>query len=304
MKKLILFVAFISALNSFGQTYTPQSSDSISSKKKCGLGISSLYIESGKISVSQSYKDIFAGGTFNQKQDNMNTGRHGMVKDGNSMMNISQINIGAGFSPYSKKLGDYNRKMEIKFGLSFARGSWVAGSHNESITKSGENFISSTGTINSDTISLTSVRDAYEMSILGIDISFLARTSQEKSVSLFAGAGINTGFSFSSVMKSVIKNTQDVVYSIDGYEIGSPENYFSHAEKTDITKSGTAKSFILGVYAPFGIDFRLSKKNKVFNKLHIYLKGQFGAEYQQLVDGSKYYIRPSLGMGTGLKFRF
>jgi len=304
MKKIILFVAFMAALNSFGQTYTPRPSDSVSSKKKCGFGISSIYIESGKISVSQGFKDFFNSETFFQKQDNMNTGRHGMLKDGNGMMNVSQLTIGAGFSPYSKKLGDYNRKMEINFGLSFASGSWVASRYNESITKPGENFISSTGTINSDTISLTNVRDSYEMSILGIDISFLARTSQEKSVSLFAGAGINTGFSISSSMKSVIKNTKDVVYSIDGYEIGSPVNYFSHAEKTDITKSGTAKSFLLGVYAPFGIDFRLSKKHKVFSKLHIYLKGQFGAEYQQLVDGSKYYIRPSLGMGTGLKFRF
>lgn len=304
MKKIILFVAFMAALNSFGQTYTPRPSDSVSSKKKCGFGISSIYIESGKISVSQGFKDFFNSETFFQKQDNMNTGRHGMLKDRGGMMNVSQITIGAGFSPYSKKLGDYNRKMEINFGLSFASGSWVASRYNESITKPGENFISSTGTINSDTISLTNVRDSYEMSILGIDISFLARTSQEKSVSLFAGAGINTGFSISSSMKSVIKNTQDVVYSIDGYEIGSPVNYFSHAEKTDIIKSGTAKSFLLGVYAPFGIDFRLSKKHKVFSKLHIYLKGQFGAEYQQLVDGSKYYIRPSLGMGTGLKFRF
>lgn len=304
MKKLILFVAFLAALNSFGQTYTPKPSDSVSSKKKCGLGISSIYIESGKISVSQGFKDFFSSETFGQKQDKMNTGKHGMLKDGNGMMNVSQITIGAGFSPYSKKLGDYNRKMEINFGLSFASGSWVASRYNESFTKPGENFISSTGTINSDTISLTNVRDSYEMSVFGIDISFLARTSQEKSVSLFAGAGINTGFSISSSMKSVIKNTQDIVYSLDGYEIGSPVNNFSHAEKTDIIKSGTAKSFLLGVYAPFGIDFRLSKKHKVFSKLHLYLKGQFGAEYQQIVDGSKYYIRPSLGMGTGLKFRF
>jgi len=304
MKKLIFLLPVLISVTVFGQNNVNKPADSTVAGKKCGLGINSVYIDNTKMSIPQNLHDLFGQRSYSNNSDMMHKGRTGM-NTSNSMMNVSQINVGVGFSPYSKKLGDYNRKMELKFGLSFASGGWGAKSIEESATKAGEVFISPNGTIFSDTVSLTTTRDTYEMNVLGVDFSFLGRTSQERLVSLFAGVGMNIGFSITSDLKTVIHNTQDLVYSIDGYEISGPENnYFNHAEKTDESKIKTANSLMLRVYAPFGLDIRLSKKHKILSKFHIYMQGQLGADYQQLTDGSKYYIRPSVGMGLGLKYNF
>jgi len=305
MKKLIFLLPVLISVTVFGQNNVHKPADSTVAGKKCGLGINSVYIDNTKMSIPQDLHDLFGKASFsNNNNEGMHKGRSGK-NNGNNMMNVSQINVGVGFSPYSKKLGDYNRKMELKFGLSFANGGWGAKSIEESATKAGDVFISPNGAIFSDTISLTTTRDAYEMNVLGLDVSFLGRTNQDKQLSLFAGIGLNAGFSITSDLMTVIHNTQDIVYTIDGYEISGPENnYFNHAEKTDMSEIKTANSLMLRVYAPFGLDVRLSKKHRILSKFHIYMQGQIGADYQQLTDGSKYYIRPSVGMGLGLKYKF
>ena len=304
MKKLIFFLPVLISFAVFGQTNVIKPADSTVTGKKCGLRINSVYIDNTKMSIPQNLHDLFDQHSFTNNTDMMHQGRMGM-NTSNNMSNVSQINVGVGFSPYSKKLGGYNRKMELKFGLSFANGNWIAGSNEKSVTKAGEVFTSLNGTIFSDTVSLTTTRDAYNMNVLGADVSFLGRSSQEKQVSLFAGIGLNLGFSVTSDLKTVIHNTKDIVYTMDGYEISGPENnYFNHAEKTDKSEIKTANSFMLRVYAPFGVDVRLSKKNNILSKFHLYLQGQLGADYQQLIDGSKYFFRPSAAMGLGLKYNF
>jgi hypothetical protein len=307
MKKLIFLLPFLISVTVFGQNNVQKSADSTFAGKKCGLAINSVYIDNTKMSISQNLHDLFGQRSFSNNNNNegmMHQGRPGM-NTGNSMMNVSQINVGVSFSPYCKKLGDYNRKLELKFGLSFASGGWGAKRTEESATKAGDVFISPNGTIFSDTVSLTTTRNSYEMNVLGLDVAFLGRTSQERLVSLFAGVGLNMGFSITSDLKTVIHNTQDIEYTIDGYEIsGQENNYFNHAQKTDESEIKTANSFMLRVYAPFGLDLRLSKKHKILSKFHIYMQGQLGADYQQLTDGSKNFIRPSVGMGLGLKYKF
>lgn len=303
MKKIFVLPVLLLALNIYGQNVNSDTNTNLVNKK-CKLAVSSIYLENTRMIISQSLGDLFDFDKFSFADNNIQTSKHDMGGS-SSFMNVTQINLGAGFSPYCKKIGDYNRKMEIRFGFNFERGDWAAGTKSISVVSAGDNFISPSGVINSDTIDLTQIHNYYTMNVIGIDISFLARSNQEKTVSLFAGAGLNAGFSITSRYLTITKNTIDVIYSMDGYEInGNDFNYFNHAEQTDRNSSNSVKSVLVRLYVPFGVDFRLSKKHKVFNKFHLYLKGQLGADYQQLVDGSDNFFRPSVGMGMGLKYRF
>jgi hypothetical protein len=295
----------MATLNGFGQNLNDKPAENKDSKKKCGLKLSSIYLNPNKYIISD---DFFNSSLFNnndlQNYDMSQKHNKGGFGSMGSFLNVSQINLGVGFNPYCKKLGDYNKKQEFRVALSYTNGTRSLTDDSETIPYAGVSYVSTSGVIYSDTAKTTRTTTSEKLIELGVDLSYIFRTNQEKMVSLFTGVGLNTGYALISDLYTNISYSTIINYTINGNVINSDDN--NNISQKDPKKSlgSVNASILLRPYIPFGINFRLAKTQKFFSKMNLYIQGQAGAEYQQLLDGSEYYIKPLMSMGFGVKYTF
>ncbi len=300
MRNLIIVSLLLASFAGFGQSKTEN--NNTSEKKGC-LKINSIYLNANKYSI----QDELFGSENSYHTDFQNFGMNNMHHKNDyynmgSMMNVSQINIGVGLSPYCKNLGDYNRKQEFRIALSYTHGIRNLTNYSETFPYAGETFISPNAVIISDTLKTKSISTAERLTEIGVDISYIFRTNQDKIVSLFTGVGINTGYAITSDLLTNISYKARIVYNIGGEKIDNGEN--TSKKEPESTLGSVDPSILIRPYIPFGINFRLAKKHKFFSKMNLYIQGQGGMEYQQLLNGSDYYIKPLMSMGFGIKYTF
>jgi hypothetical protein len=298
MRNLIIISLLLATIAGFGQTKTENNTGP--EKKGC-MKLNSIYLNANKYSIQD---ELFGSDNYNNNDflgfDMSKMYHKGDYNSMGGMLNVSQINIGVGLSPYCKKLGDYNKKQEFRIALSYTRGTRSLTDYSETFPYAGETFVSPNGTINSDTLKTKSITTSERLTELGVDLSYVFRTDQKKVVSLFTGVGLNTGYAITSDLLTNTSYKARIVYNIAGDKFDGSDNISKKEPESEL--GSVDASILLRPYIPFGINFRLAKTHKFFSKMNLYIQGQAGMEYQQMLNGSDYYIKPLMSMGFGIKY--
>ncbi len=282
----------------------------VTGEKKGCFRISSLSMASGM----NKYREIGAG---DQDWDKPQIGQHSWSSgDMGSMMGGSQgdiltknkIILELGLNPWSKKLGDYNKKRELTIAL-FYSGSNLQDRFREEFTSTpGDTFSFNSVMYQTDTVARTVNSYMVKANVLGAGVQYLFKSDQEKRFSVFAGVGVDAAYALTARIYERYTKDSAVVLSFNGVkedEIGFSEfdkgNFLgSEGTKTSINAKPT---MFASVYVPFGIDFKLCKKKDIWNQFRLFLKGNVGLE-TAIVVGSKTHFNPYMGMSMGLKFDF
>ncbi|MEI6765229.1 MAG: hypothetical protein WCM76_06270 [Bacteroidota bacterium] len=309
MKKLCVMLIAVTffALNSQGQT------EPNSTKKNGCFKISSLSISSG----SNSYRTFDRNNHDNEHGfdfNNSSNGKHGMNSDNMGFMMGSRnnngdsrklLNLEMGLTPYSKKLGAYNKKRELVIGLWYS-GSDLANKRTEHFsTTPGDTFTFNSIVYHSDTVARTIRSYREEANVLGASVQYLYKTDPEKRFSLFTGYGITAGYAITArIYKSYSKDSTIALslnntrpsYDVfrDGTMLGTEEI------RTEMNADPT---ILTSVFVPFGINFRISKTKEVWNQMNLFIKGNVGME-ARVVVGGKTHFDPYSGGSMGFKFSF
>lgn len=128
-----------------------------------------------------------------------------------------------------------------------------------------------------DSQSYSSYSMNYQSNHLLLDAALIYRSNTSKRWSLFGGFGIAAG---TSVSASDTVRKQQYSNVANGYETtlgGSSNN-----SQEEVFKG--PKSMLVSAYIPLGVDFKLSRKNTFFSKIHLFYEMQPSLVYAK-VDG-------------------
>ncbi len=312
MKKLILFLFAISAfaLSSRSQnatnTETPQTSN-----KKCCFKLSSLSLDMGSNSYRTFSRDDKGFGMGDPKNDDNKTNHGnssfmmGMGSNNGNSNSRKVINFEIGLNPYSKKLGDYNKKRELVIGLFYSGSDLVNRNTTKFAYTPGDTFSFNSVAYQTDTVSRMHHINRVEANVLGINVKYLFKTDPEKRFSLFTGVGISAAYAITArVFESYTKDSA-VVLGLYGAE----PNYNEFDKGTflgsnEIVSHERAKPTIFAnVFMPFGINFRLCKNKEVLNQMNLFIEGTLGLQTQIVVNGETHFD-PYMGCALGFRFNF
>ncbi len=292
---------------------------SLTIEKKGCFRIASLSLASGMNKYRELGDDEKDWGRPDKDQQNQ-SGQHGW-SFGNmgSMMGGKSVGNGGfntrnsiilemGLNPWSKKMGNYNKKRELTIGL-FYSGSDLANRYSkEFLTTAGDTF--SFNGVNYQTDTVARIQKSYveKANVLGVGVQYLFRSDPEKRISVFAGVGIDAAYALTARIRQTYTKDSALVLSISGASedhVGDREfdnGKFLGNEETKTTVNAKTSMFA-SVYLPFGIDFKLCKKKDIWNQFSLFLKGNLGLE-TAIVVGSKTHFNPYMGAAIGLKFDF
>jgi len=141
---------------------------------------------------------------------------------------------------------------------------------------------------------------------MGINISYIYKTAQDRKFSLFAGYGINAGYSTYSrlVYTAEQDSNQELVLQNDP----NKNNHYNNND--NISKESSEKyfdsdpSFFFRAYIPFGFNLKLSKKNPFWNHVSLLVNCQFGLVYRNISNDISYTRVYFSFPGVGLKVGF
>jgi hypothetical protein len=312
MKKLVLlliaFTAFTFTAQSQNSTDTTKSGEG--TKKGC-FKISSLSIASGVNKYRSMGHDEFEFGKPDKDQSNWYGGNTGFMKGNNNMDNITsrnQVILEMGLNPWSKKLGEYNKKRELTIGLYYS-GSNLEDRFHESFTSTqGDTFTFNTIKYQTDTVARTTQSNVVKANVIGASIQYLFKTDPERRFSLFTGIGIDVAVSITARVHERYTKDSAVVLSFSGTNPDLIGNY--EFDKGDFLGNEEQRSSIssnpyvfTSVFVPFGVNFRLCKKKDIWNQMSLFMKGNMGLEAEMVVGG-KPHFNPYMGCAMGFKFDF
>jgi hypothetical protein len=307
MKKFILFLFVLAAfsLNSQSQNDPNAGNPQPEKKKACCFKIGSLSISSGFSdyrTMGRSDKDFEKP---SKDQNNWQSGNMGfmMGNKGGGITSRKYLTLEIGLNPYSKKLGDYNKKRELSVGLYYSGSDLADKNSIEFASTAGDTFSYNSVMYQADTISRTQRTYLEKANVLGASIQYLYKTDPEKRISLFTGYGINAAYAITArIHESYTKDSAVVVNfygskpNLDGIDngtfLGSDEQKVSYKAKPTLFAS---------VFIPFGINFRLCQKKEIWNQMNIFIKGSVGLE-TEIVVNSKTHFNPYMGCSMGFKF--
>lgn len=106
-----------------------------------------------------------------------------------------------------------------------------------------------------------SLSGQYLSERIKIDAAIVFRTSQEKRLSLFAGAGFTVGLSFNNKTDVSLYESSSVDDFDSLFELSSTER-----ETVIIPNEG---AFVASAYVPFGLEYRLSNSHPVWSQLYL-----------------------------------
>jgi len=306
MKKLILasIVLSVYALNVQSQN-DPNKGNPQSGDKKACLKISSLSVSTGVNDFSLIGKD---GRSFNGSPNDQNGLQPGNVKpmmdhrNGN-FASGRQLNFEIGFNPYSKKLGDYNKKREITLGLYYSGANLADRNSMKFSIVPGDTFSHNSTTYQNDTIKRTHKSYREEANIIGISFQSLYKTDPDKKLSLFTGYGINLGY---AVTARIYKRTsKDSAVVVNYYNTQTNYNEFNNGTLlgSEVLKtSSDAKPTILtSVFIPIGINFRICKTKEIWNQMNLFAQADFGLQAETVIN-RRAHFNPYVGYSMGFKF--
>jgi hypothetical protein len=310
MKKIILFMFVLTAfaLASHGQS-DPNSVNPKPEKKRACFKIASLSISSGANdykAMGHSDKD-FDFDKPSQGHNNWNSGNMDfmMGKNGNNTISRKQLNLSIGLNPYSKKLGDYNKKRELTIGLYYSGSDLINRKSTDYTSTIGDTFSFNSVIYQADTVARIQKSYIEKANVIGASVQYLYKSDPEKRFSLFAGYGINAGYAITAQIhegyakdSALVLNFYNAKPDYSGYYngvfLGSEESKSSIKAQPTIFAS---------VFLPFGVNFRLSKNKEIWNQMNLFIKGTIGLETEFVVNSQTHY-NPYMGYSMGFKFDF
>jgi len=128
-----------------------------------------------------------------------------------------------------------------------------------------------------DSQSFSSYAMNYQSTNLLLDVALIYRNNSSKRWSLFGGFGIAAGASITA--NGIVRKDQ---YNNVANGFGSSSNSSSNNSQQEVFKG--PKNILVSAYIPLGVDFKLSKKNNFFSKIHLFYEMQPSLAYAK-VDG-------------------
>jgi hypothetical protein len=293
MKKIILSVI----LCSFSFYSNAQSQDG-------RLKFSAISINLGSIANSNNYT-----GSLNDFQKlapnsellqspivNSNSGGYYYEYDFGAMFNVNA------YFDISDKNGEkskYNTK--LRFGITFTDQTFFSQS-----AFSSESFRVDTLTSSRDgnTFFVDSVQNEnYSMSYgsdqLLFDVAYIIGSNTQNRLSIYGGLGVSLGFSFNA--STEISFSKDN-YFVSGATYASNSNLFNDLDfKEENFANDGGFSAMLSV--PFGLEFRLSKRDNAWGKSRLFVEGRPGITYLDIPELESRFITSAI-WGFGFKYDF
>ena len=283
---------------------------SLTVEKKGCFRIASLSMASGMNKYRELGDEEFDWNRPDKNQHGWNTGNMSSMMDSKSggFSTRNSIILEMGLNPWSKKMGNYNKKRELAISL-FYSGSDLANRYSqEFLTTAGDTFSFNGVSYQTDTVSRIQKSYVEKANVLGVGVQYLFRSDPEKRFSVFAGIGIDAAYALTARIRETYTKDSALVLSLSSDKsdyIGDREfdnGNFLGNEETKTTVNAKTTMFA-SVYVPFGIDFKLCKKKDIWNQFSLFLKGNVGLETAMVV-GSKTHFNPYMGAAIGLKFNF
>ncbi|MEI6124858.1 MAG: hypothetical protein WCQ95_14675 [Bacteroidota bacterium] len=312
MKKLILLLFAITAftLSSQSQNETNSATTTTTGQKKCCFKLSSIALDLGsnnyRTMTHHGDKDFDIDKTL-MNQPGWQSGNMNLSMNNNSgnTLNRKMLTFQIGLTPWSKKLGDYNKKRELLIGLYYSGSDLENHRSMDYAYTPGDTFSFNTVLYQTDTVSRIGHYNRIEANVLGASVKYLFKTDPEKRVSLFTGVAISAGYAITARQHESYTKDSAVVVSyytnkptFEGFDKGS----FLGSE--EIRSNIKAKSTIFAsVYMPFGMNFRLCKTKAIWNQMNLFLEGSVGLQSQIVVKGATHFD-PFMGCALGFKFNF
>jgi hypothetical protein len=141
---------------------------------------------------------------------------------------------------------------------------------------------------------------------MGINMAYIYKTAQDRKFSLYAGYGLNIGYSTYSqlIYNSVQDSNEELVLKNDP---NKNNHYFYNDIESKLTYEKyfeSDPSFFLRAYIPFGLNLKLSKRNPFWNHVSLQLNCQFGLVYRNISNDISYTKVYFSFPGVGMKVSF
>jgi hypothetical protein len=308
MKKFILFLFVFSAfaLISQGQNDTNVVKPQPVKKNGC-FKLASISLDLGSNDYRIMNHDDMGFGDSSNSLNKMHSGNMGSLLNnkGGNTLSKKELTMEIGLNPYSKKLGDYNKKQELLIGLYYS-GSDIADINSMKYANTvGDTFSFNSVLYQTDTIARSEYSYRVAANVLGASVKYLFKTDPEKRFSLFTGVGINAAYAITAQIHERFTNDTAVVVNfyntnpdINGFDNGS----FLGGSEEKISRKAKSEIFA-SVFVPFGLNFRLCKTKEVWNQMNLFIQGRVGLETEIIVKGAT-HLNPYMGCSMGFRFNF
>ena len=271
------------------------------------MKISGISVDMGSFNYRTIHKE---DKDFDPMKDNncsFNIGHGNSMMYGNNGNSNSrkELTFEIGFNPYSKKLGEYNKRQEFAIGF-FYSGSDLANENTEKFSSTvGDTFSFHQVLYQTDTMVRSRSEYRESANVLGVSAKYLFKTDPEKRFSLFTGVGLKLACTITSRVYKYA--SEDMAVAINYYN--TKPNFSLFDDATHIAGGETwyrGKSdatLFTSVFAPFGVNMRLCKKKEIWNQMNIFMQGVVGLELESQIKGST-HLNPFMGCSMGFKFDF
>jgi hypothetical protein len=219
--------------------------------------------------------------------------------------------VNLGLTPYSKKLGQFNDKRELRFSLGGNFGTRNTFTYYDNNAFVIDTFQSATTgeIIYAD----SSIRKYYhytlEFSEINFGVSYLFKTDVKRTFHFYAGIGANYGIALKSEVL-LDENAYRSVYYYNQYNKPSDDEYTTYDDQVEMTSTSLSTNLegtmhFVRAFIPIGVSLRLSKKpTSFFNDVNLYSEWNPGIELQ-ILSGEKTYANPYVGMAfIGVRYRW
>jgi len=224
-------------------------------------------------------------------------------------VNHNPINASAiGGLAFEAQLGTYNfgkpkerkHSPQLRFGFGYGSTQSIGNYWSNEVRTPSDTFVSSSGKrIYTDSVFYESVNVSYSSSQARLMADILFHTNPDRRFSLYIGIGMNVGLTF---------NNQTQVYYTSQSNIKSSDNgNISFYEAGEISaKNEWSKNkggWLLGVYVPAGLSYRLGKTTPVLNQTSLFMEVKTGLTAMAIPE-LQTYLLPTIQSSFGARLRF
>jgi hypothetical protein len=144
-----------------------------------------------------------------------------------------------------------------------------------------------------------------QVSEVGMNLSYIFKSDPERKFSIFAGIGVNAGYSvYSEFLFSIEEDSSETMYLKNDPDHHS---YSNDHDNTRTEKEAYIKSdpcYFLRAYIPFGFSLRFSKKNVFWKHISLQFQSQLGLEYRNITNDIAFARVYGYTGIVGFKFSF
>ena len=201
------------------------------------------------------------------------------------------------------KIGEgANNEQRLRIGISYSGATTYSNNFEKTVTTPYDTLIS---TVTGNQTFVDSVYQDYlninlSQDQIGLDVSYIIKSNPNNRLVFYSGGG--------AVLGLAVNSRANIYQNSNSYFSNDNGDYYPYAERySDNGKSevhNLASTFWAQLYVPIGLDFRLSKKNAFWQRMHIYSELRPNMQLA-MVEGFDPTINLSFGWAVfGTRFEF